>query len=417
MESVTSNDGSLAEPFRYASTMCDTFAKVLDDGVIFAKNSDRDANESQILEWHPAATHEPNARLACTWIEIPQVASTMPVLISRPWWMWGAEMGANAAGVVIGNEAVFTRDHESEPGLLGMDLLRLALERASTAEEATQVIVEHLERYGQGGSCSVERPAFSYDNSFLIADPSMVIVLETAGRAWATERVTHGSRAISNGLTIEPFARAHAKRIRSAMSGCVTRRRSTEAGLSGATSVADLFKVLRTHADGLLPSWSPVNGGLNAPCVHSGGLLASSQTTASLASDLRAGGLHWATGTAAPCTSIFKPFRIDEPVDLGAAPTNVDDPTSLWWRHEPLHRAVVGDPGRWLGSLQDEVEELERSWIASTPSSTHALFAAQELEDRWAKKVGESRDLRPWFARSRARREAEAAGLVTIGGA
>jgi secernin len=381
MERVTSDLRRLTESLRYASTMCDTFAKVLDDGVLFAKNSDRDANESQILEWHPAVTHEPNARLTCTWIEIPQAASTMPVLISRPWWMWGAEMGANAAGVVIGNEAVFTRDHESEPGLLGMDLLRLALERASTAEEATQVIVEHLERYGQGGSCSVERPAFSYDNSFLIADPSMVIVLETA------------------------------------MSGCVTRRRSTEAGLSGATSVADLFKVLRTHADGLLPSWSPVNGGLNAPCVHSGGLLASSQTTASLASDLRAGGLHWATGTAAPCTSIFKPFRIDEPVDLGVAPTNVDDLTSLWWRHEPLHRAVVCDPGRWLGSLQVEVEELERSWLASTPSSAHALVAAQELEERWAKKVGEPRDLRPWFARSRARREAEAAGLVTIGGA
>ena len=126
--------------------MCDTLVSLTDDGVLFAKNSDRDPNEAQVLRWHPASDHEPGTEVACTWISIPQVTRTHAVLLSQPWWMWGAEIGTNEHGVVIGNEAVFTRElalGRREPdALLGMDLLRLALERAATATDAVAVIVE-----------------------------------------------------------------------------------------------------------------------------------------------------------------------------------------------------------------------------------------------------------------------------------
>nr|HEX2574929.1 carcinine hydrolase/isopenicillin-N N-acyltransferase family protein [Aquihabitans sp.] len=186
--------------------MCDTLVSLTDDGVLFAKNSDRDPNEAQVLRWHPAADHEPDGEVACTWTSIPQVAHTHAVVLSQPWWMWGAEMGANGHGVVIGNEAVFTKRPQGPPSLLGMDLLRLALERATTAADAVQVLVELLERHGQGGACSHERPGFSYHNSFLVADPDGAIVLETADRHWATEEVRGPGRSISNGLTIDGFA-------------------------------------------------------------------------------------------------------------------------------------------------------------------------------------------------------------------
>ena len=55
------------------------------------------------------------------------------------------------AGIVIGNEAIYTRDPVPDSGLLGMDLVRLGLERGSTAAQAKEVITSLLERYGQGG--------------------------------------------------------------------------------------------------------------------------------------------------------------------------------------------------------------------------------------------------------------------------
>lgn len=63
--------------------------------------------------------------LQCTYIEVEQVWKTHAVILSRPSWLWGAEMGANELGVCIGNEAVWTKEPVGEgEALLGMDLLR-----------------------------------------------------------------------------------------------------------------------------------------------------------------------------------------------------------------------------------------------------------------------------------------------------
>ena len=115
--------------------MCDTLGVLLDSGALFGKNSDRSPNEAQVTEYYPARVYD-GGDVACTYRRIPQARETLGVLLSRPAWMWGAEIGVNEAGVAIGNEAVFTKGTYGPPSLTGMDLLRLGLERAESAERA-----------------------------------------------------------------------------------------------------------------------------------------------------------------------------------------------------------------------------------------------------------------------------------------
>lgn len=135
--------------------------------------------------------------------------------------------------------------------------------------------------------------------------------------------------------------------------------------------------------------------------MHGGGLLAASQTTGSWVSELRPGrARHQATGTAAPCLSLFKPVAVDQPLDLGQ-PTAEADAHSLWWRHERLHRAALGDLGAAAQALRAEVEQTERAWDADPPRSAEAFAQGDALLARWTAAVAAQApaETRPWWAR------------------
>jgi len=71
-------------------------------------------------------------------------------------------------------------------------IVRIALERSTSAKEALDVISTLLEKYGQGGRNS-EDPNFgqwSYHNSFLLVDNTEAWVLDTAGKFWAAKQFT-----------------------------------------------------------------------------------------------------------------------------------------------------------------------------------------------------------------------------------
>jgi secernin len=397
------------------SPSCDTMVVVRPGSVLFAKNSDRDPNEAQFLDWQPRRSHPAGTRLRCTWIEVAQVRETNAVLLSRPFWMWGAEIGANEHGVTIGNEAVFTTQRYAASGLTGMDLLRLALERAATAGDAVGVITGLLEQYGQGGGCGHEQRDFTYHNSFIVADSGGAYVLETAGRQWAVERVESGARSISNGLTIEPFASKYGARLKTAVSACKIRQPLTQRLAADAVGPGELMAALADHGrGGAEPRYSIVNGAMAAPCMHAGGLAASSQTTASWVAQLRPGAAaHWVTATAAPCTSLFKPVRLGEPLVLGPEPTDRFDPAALWWRHELLQRMVSRDPAAAYPIFAPERAWVQARWLSMPPEPTTAFAEADELLAKWtaavAGRVG--RDMRPtWVRRYWAKRD-ERAGL------
>ncbi len=402
--------------------MCDTFVATAgmtaDGAVVFAKNSDREPNEAQALEIVPAADHPEGARVACTHVSIPQVRRTHRALLSRPQWMWGAEMGANEHGLVIGNEAVFTRVPPAKSGLLGMDLLRLALERAGSAENGVEIIGALLEEHGQGGRAGFRDRRMHYDNSFLLADPEDAWVLETAGRAWVAARV-RGVRAISNGLTLGErwdrgsrhleayardlglrrgkgpidFARTFSDRAITIAAAATRRRDCNERYLrarAGHISPLVAMRALRRHGPD-----DRVERALSRPlmtvCAHASWwpTRRAGQTTASLVSQLAAGGsTHFATGTAAPCTSTFKPIWIDAGLPpTGVTPGDAFDPAALWWRHERLHRAALADLGAFLERFAPPRDALETRLVeealelASAPVEARRELTARAFAD------------------------------------
>jgi hypothetical protein len=168
--------------------------------MVFAKNSDRPPGEVQVAL--PLARRaSPGGTMRTQYLTIAD-AGAHATLLSRPTWLWGAEHGVNEHGVAVGNERVSTAHdaNAAPPALIGMDLVRLGLERARSAEEAVEVMAALLQRYGQGGIADAAHHE-AYDSSFLVADRSGAFVLETAGSDYAAAFFPGGA-AISNRIAL-----------------------------------------------------------------------------------------------------------------------------------------------------------------------------------------------------------------------
>lgn len=394
--------------------MCDTIAALAPPSTgchsLLAKNSDREPNEAQLLTVVAHRTHR-EPRLKVTYIEVDQVRETNAVLLCRPFWMWGAEMGVNEHGVAIGNEAVFTRGGYGAAGLTGMDLLRLALERCNSARSAVDEIIVLLEQHGQGGNCGFTR-RFFYNNSFLVADRSEAWVLETVGKQWARKKV-HRTGAISNLLTIgsdwdelSPGAEAFAemKRLRrgdgrmdfaasfsdplyTRFSRARTRRAGSLKclGSSVPATTAIMKAALRHHDD---PDYALSKGSVASVCMHFGGLVGD-QTVGSMVADLdKSGPITWVTGSSAPCIGLFKPIVLDA---LGAGlfgEDQQDQALSYWLQNEQISRNLQNNYiekheaiERLRGPLEQRFEETMAS--AAPEHRKQAALECFELEKEY----------------------------------
>jgi hypothetical protein len=332
-------------------------------------------------------------------------------LLARPTWLWGAEHGVNEHRVAVGNERVYTVD---DPGsapdaLLGMDLVRLALERARSASDAVDVLGQLLAAHGQGGVGDAEHHE-AYFSSFLVADPSEAWVVDTSGRSWAARRVgSPGTVALSNRLSLrDRWDRASADvapgtdidgwRSPGEPTAHADRRLAvTETGLSGATpgrthrpalGPADLVVLLRDHGHGRWPE--PPPGELRrdftgiSVCMHLRGYLATtSSMVTELPSDPSAPLRCW-VAAGAPCVSVYVPAFPPQPAcPAGAVPGVLGDETA-WRLGAALRDRVEADIGGAAGVLEalrvvlDPLEaELwaEADEAAATPSRWAAVTA------------------------------------------
>jgi len=395
--------------------MCDTMvvrgASTRQGQTLMAKNSDRHPNEPHIIIHQPQQQHTVGSKLRCTYIEVEQAPSTYAVLLLKPAWIWGAEMGANEFGLNIGNEAVFTREPVASVGLTGMDMLRLALERCRTSEEAVDFMVELLTRYGQGGNCGYGR-RFLYHNSFLITDPGSAWVLETAGEYWAAAKV-QSFKAISNRLTLrQEFDRAHPQLVEHAIqkgwcraaqdfdfarcytnplitrfSGSRERLACSEQQLTeqqGNIEVSTLISTLRSHHP--QDEAETLKGAsVRSVCMHGGGLVGD-HTTGSYVAALGTGtATYWVTGSSTPCLSTFKPLWLDVEEPVPYPENEVPSALEFWYQREQLNRAILQGGLPDLDAYIHRRDQLEQDWLQAAshlPPDENNRTARKELMAR-----------------------------------
>jgi len=357
--------------------------------MIFAKNSDRPPNEAQVVLAHRG--RPPGATLHTQYLTIAD-AGAYALVGSHPTWLWGLEHGVNEHGVAIGNERVWTIDNPriQRAGLLGMDLVRLGLERARSADDALTAMTAALTEHGQGGSGERDHTE-PYFSSFLIADPAGGWVLETSARTWAARPAGDGC-AISNRISLATdwtlaspdvaagtdFDRWRSPTIRTSIAdhrlratrACIARRASSAHDMI--TPAADVVATLRDHGNGpwaapgsaqdrrsecvanAVPTVDTDDDRHVTVCMH---LRDDQGTTASFVAELRHGrpARAWAC-LGSPCASVYVPFF--PPV----VPSVLSDP-SQWQRFARLRDRVECDPDA-LGEVRDTLGPLELDlWV------------------------------------------------------
>jgi secernin len=422
---------------------CDTFVALPDatrtGTTILAKNSDRPAGETQPLRYFPRREGRPR-QLRLAYLELDDADTSWAHLGASPYWCWGHELGLNEWGLAIGNEALFTRDLAANQavdraggqvpgGILGMELVRLGLQRARTSEEAVTVMSALVETHGQWGSGVGGKPPVegAYDNSYLVADAREAWVLETSGRRWAARRIRSGTCAISNQPTIRTefdrastdvaqyatgagwwaatdaeapfdFARAYADPQTPLQASHVRLQRSrqllAEAVDADGVDLAAARRVLRDHYEGSFIGGPYFNAGLPdllTLCMHEhpagftwGNTASSAVFMLSDAPD-RLPYLWWSPVT--PCTGLYIPVFLHAGTVPGPlarsgpaggacrpeqAARDTFDPASYWWRFQQLLDVVKGGEHAWTFAERQPVvraafDPLEQRWAAELP--------------------------------------------------
>ncbi len=366
--------------------MCDTLCAPGPAGMLFAKNSDRPPGEVQVA-WPFGRRASAGCSLRTQYLTIGDTGAHA-ALLSCPTWLWGAEHGVNEHGVAIGNERVATIHDAAHapPALIGMDLVRLGLERARSAAEAVEVIGELLTTCGQGGIADAAHGE-AYDSSFLIADPAHAFILDTAGRHYAAAPAPDGA-AISNRHTLttewtvaSPSLGAGDdfgayRDVTEDTAYADVRLTASRAFLSSASSggltAAATAAHLRDHGTG--PWGSPGTPGPAQPpparvgedrrgvtvCMHVRGLCV---TTASMIAELPSGiadgaPLRAFVAPGSPCVSVYVPTF---PRTVAGPPPFVPVELSgeeLWHAADALRRRVEEDPAA-LQSIREVLDPVE----------------------------------------------------------
>ena len=305
-------------------------------------------------------------------------------------------MGANEKGLFIANEAQGSRcGKDGEEGLLGMDMLRLALERCASAREAISCIGGLLSQYGQNANANV-RYDRRYENSYMLVDCNEIWVMETAGREWVARRYTDWT-AISNCYTIKTdyemsspnmetlarerhwispheamnFAKAYTLPAwRQSHSVPRWRRMQTLIrARGGALTLHDVQRIARDHYDGEIvePRFGACYANFISICMHAQDP-DSSQTAASMLFTYDDSlGMVFRYAPSLPCCSVYIPVYWTQNLpDILQKGGRYYDERTLWWNVEKLAMAISVDEERFGPEARAALHKLELEIEAQT---------------------------------------------------
>lgn len=241
--------------------------------------------------------------------------------------------------------------------------------------------------------------AFTYHNSFLIADRKEAWVLETSGKHWAAEKVEGGVRNISNQLSIttkidreHPEMREYAKSkgwwdgekefdFAATYSYVNTARMTTSR-----SRYCEGYKLLNKHkgaitAETMMEILRDKESGINME----GGFMTTGSMVSVLPQDPNLPCIHFFTGTPDPARSVFKPFifvpGITELLKTSSPTFGPDDPVKkqprfqskpdrrheLYKKHESA--AVVMETMKGKGKkMLEEIQTLEKRKMSEMES-------------------------------------------------
>lgn len=381
--------------------MCDTFG--LSKGYFqpgyncFVKVSDRITGEAQPLKLFKGGKHTPGEMIKLTHVEVEQVESTYTFMGCHSFWCWGVGMGINECGFAVGNNAEGSRtplEPGTNVGIIGVDLCRLALERAATAREGIKVITHFIEKFGQNATTSEIRKIIA-ESTYLLVDPNEVWILETAGRRWVAKQVKDWG-GFSNQYTIgedfdmcSPDVEEYARKKRWLAPGekfnfarayqlateCALARwkrvRKLVNSYDRPLAVTDILRVLRDHMDGelleQLPGFGDFYGTFQHVCNHAQAAN-DGQTTASF--------ISWTDDDLGPvcrymasvsCCSIAIPAYLKGRIPAAMACGEwVYDPNSLFWTIERLVWTISIDGERFGDAARAKLRVLENEIFAKT---------------------------------------------------
>lgn len=396
----------------------------VDGAVIFAHNSDRSVGECPSLLLVPGRSFAPGEIVQTAGPKLPQVRQTFTVLGSQPAGHWGYDHGVNEHGVALGRTSHRGKLVAAGQALTGTDLVRLALERSRSAQQAVDFLTDSIERHGQGrGVAMASRGALApgadaEDNVFLCADAQAAFLLEASGNHWVFQEIQQVRVAsdvslvrqdwnrISRGLAGQAINQgwwpADGSKLDFAgaisedpVGACSALRRWGRAMLmleqqSGHIDIAFVRRLLGDHYETMQNEVDPFSRALGpvALCQHGTGS-ATSYTAASLVVGLgkdtsKLTPIWCAFGP--PCITVFLPVFLEGELPAGLsvvqaarlhgnnageqpAPRDDDDVSSRVRRlNEDLQRTpqrlpLVADA---LGRLQARIDQETEEFIAET---------------------------------------------------